>query len=54
MRCDPASPIAVAGQTIGCSWWISHFGDTALKKAMLAWTLREGSNVLASGSLDQS
>ena len=52
VRCDPASPIAVAGQTIACSWRISHFGDKALTGAKLAWRLREGDNVLASGSLE--
>ena len=51
MRCDPTNPIAVAGQTIGCSWWISHFGDAALQGAKLAWCLRDGDNILASGSL---
>ena len=52
VRCDPASPIAVTGQTIACAWWISHFGHAPLAEAKLNWTLREGENLLASGSLD--
>ena len=52
MRSDPASPIAVAGQTVRIAWSLSHFGAAPLKGAKLAWRLCEGDHVLASGSLD--
>ena len=42
MRSASSSPIAVTGETIGISWWISHFGDAALQAAKLTWVMREG------------
>jgi hypothetical protein len=50
-RLDGAAPIAVSGETVACSFWISHFGEAALNGARLTWNLRTGQTVLAAGSL---
>ena len=44
-------PVAVAGQTLTHTWWISHFGDADLMGTRLSWALRAGKETLASGSL---
>ena len=47
----PDWKIAVAGESVDVALSVSHFGAEAFKDATLDWTLREGINVLASGSL---
>jgi hypothetical protein len=52
MRSDPECSIAVAGQKIHCDWWISHFGDMALKAKNIAWRLCAGGESLAAGKIE--
>jgi len=47
----PDWKIAAAGDTVDVALSVSHFGDRPFSDATLDWTLREGRNVLASGSL---
>ncbi len=51
-RADGQSPLAVTGQTLPHTWWISHFGEENLKSAKLVWALRAGKETLALGSLE--
>ena len=44
--------MAVAGQTLKESLWVSHFGEEDVKDAKLVWTLCAGKETLASGSLE--
>lgn len=51
-RADGQSPIALAGQTLSHTWWISHFGEVPLRNAKLVWGLRMSKNTLACGNLE--
>ena len=47
----PDGKIAVAGETLEPSLWISHFGAAAFQNAALDWSLNADGKVLAAGSL---
>jgi len=51
-RADGQPFVAVAGQPLKESFWVSHFGEEDLKDTKLVWTLRVGKETLASGSLE--
>jgi len=44
------SPIAVSGEILTHSLWISHFGEAHLKDTRVKWTLQTGKKTLASGN----
>lgn len=44
--------IALSGETVRADFWISHYGDQALKQARLVWSLRAGKALLAEGTCD--
>lgn len=49
---EPGHRIAVSGERIRADFWISHYGEQALKQARLVWVLRAGKAVLAESTCD--
>ncbi|MDD4873035.1 MAG: hypothetical protein PHR77_20980, partial [Kiritimatiellae bacterium] len=51
-RSGEQSPVAVTGQTLKHTWYISHFGGDDLKNTKLVWTLRTDKTILTGGNLE--
>jgi hypothetical protein len=49
LKTDPEVRIATSGDAVKAGFWITHYGEARLEKALLRWTLRAGSRVLAQG-----
>ncbi len=49
LKTDPEVRIATSGDTVKASFWITHYGDAPIAKALLRWTLRSGDVALAQG-----
>jgi len=52
LKTNPDVPIAVSGDTVKASFWITHYGDAPLVKSQLRWTLRAEKEILAQGQAD--
>jgi hypothetical protein len=50
LQINQESRVAVSGDRLGASFWISHFGKQPLKQPGLLWTLRADKTVLAKGT----
>ncbi len=52
LKTEPAVRVAVSGDTVKASFWIAHYGENRLEKALVRWTLRAGDAVLAQGECE--
>jgi len=54
LKTEPAERIAVAGDRVELSFWISHYGDAPIEAGRLRWALRQGGTALVEGALDMA
>jgi len=49
LKTEPLVRIAVSGDTVKAGFWIAHYGENRLEKALIRWALRADDVVLAQG-----
>lgn len=52
LKTDPETRIAVSGDAVKATFWITHYGEAPLAGARVKWALRSGDAVLAQGECD--